>query len=123
MLNTYFIMVTLLYLFLIYFMCVSVSPECMSVHHLWAGTHGDQKRVLNPLGLELQVVISYHVSAGNQIVDFWKEQPVVLKPEPFISLASRLDSKKNYLFSPYMHWCFTCMYVCVRVTSWNYRQL
>ena len=26
-----------------------------------------QKRALDPLGLELQMVVSYHVGAGNQI--------------------------------------------------------
>lgn len=33
------------------------------------GACGDQKRVLDPLGLDLQVVGSHHVHAGNQIQD------------------------------------------------------
>lgn len=33
------------------------------------GVWGDQKRVLDPLGLDLQVVGSHHVHAGNQTRD------------------------------------------------------
>ena len=29
------------------------------------GTHGSQKKVLAPLGLELQLVVGHHVGAGN----------------------------------------------------------
>lgn len=36
-------------------MCVMCMP----------GAHGDQKKVLGPLELELQVFVSHHVDAGN----------------------------------------------------------
>ena len=39
------------------FMCVHVLCEC--------GTSGGQKRALDPLELELQMVVSHHVAAGN----------------------------------------------------------
>lgn len=41
-------------------MCV--LPTCMTVYHMHA--HGDQYK--NPLEVELQIVVNYHVGAGNQ---------------------------------------------------------
>lgn len=32
---------------------------------VWPGVYGDQKRVSNPLELELQVAMNHHVSAEN----------------------------------------------------------
>lgn len=46
--------------FIIFFMCISVLPPCMFV----PGAQRSQKRVLDPLKLELQMVVSYLV-AGN----------------------------------------------------------
>lgn len=42
--------------------------DCMYVCVLMCvpGTHGDEKRTLDSLGLQLQLVMSYHVCAGNQ---------------------------------------------------------
>lgn len=36
-------------------MCVCV---CVSVYHVYVGTYGSQKRMLGPLELQLQVVVS-----------------------------------------------------------------
>lgn len=44
-------------------MYMSVLPACASYVH---GACGGQKRVSNPLELELQMVRSYHVDAGIQ---------------------------------------------------------
>jgi hypothetical protein len=43
--------------------------------------HGDQKRTLDPLGLELQTVVKCHVDAGDQtkLLEKW---PMLLTTEP-----------------------------------------
>lgn len=38
---------------------------CLCIRHL-SGALGGQKRALDPLKLELQMVVSCHVGAGNQ---------------------------------------------------------
>ena len=35
------------------------------VHHMRVGAGGGQKRALDPLELQLQIVVSYHVGSGN----------------------------------------------------------
>lgn len=42
-----------------YFKCMSALPACTP------GAHGEQKGVLNPLKLELQMVVYCHLGAGN----------------------------------------------------------
>ncbi|KAL6041276.1 hypothetical protein STEG23_022982 [Scotinomys teguina] len=44
----------------------------MSVNHLHAGSIGGQKKTLNPLELELQMVVNCRVDAGHQIQVFCK---------------------------------------------------
>ena len=45
----------------------------MSVHHMVAMQYpGVQKRMSEPLGLELLMVMSHHVGAWNQIFILWK---------------------------------------------------
>lgn len=44
----------------------------MSLHHMNAWYHVSQKRVLDPLKLELQMVMSYHVGTVNPTYAFWK---------------------------------------------------
>lgn len=39
----------------------------MYVYVVWCNAHGGQKRVLNPLELELHVVVSHPLGAGNSI--------------------------------------------------------
>lgn len=40
----------------------------MHVYAVYVGSaYGGQKRVWNPLELELQIVVSHHLNAGNQI--------------------------------------------------------
>lgn len=43
--------------------------ECFAFMHVCtlyvSGAHGDQKRVLDPLELELETVMRHHVGAGN----------------------------------------------------------
>ena len=46
------------------------------------GVLGGQKRVLDPLGLELQVAVSYHGGAGELNPGPLEEEPVLLTPEP-----------------------------------------
>ena len=50
-------------------MWMDVLPIHMSVYHMCA--QGGQKRALDLLELELQMVVSYHVGAGPDLV-FWK---------------------------------------------------
>jgi hypothetical protein len=47
-------------------MCRNILSECISVYHSMPGAHGGQKRPLDPLELEAQMVVSYHVGVGNQ---------------------------------------------------------
>ena len=42
-----------------------VPAACISVHHGIPGTCGGQKKALDSLKLELQVIVSWHVAAGN----------------------------------------------------------
>lgn len=49
------------------FMWMGVLPACMSVCHMHGDTHQGQKKALNPLELNSQVVVSYSVGPGNQI--------------------------------------------------------
>ena len=37
-------------------------PGCMAVYHMCAEASGDQERALNPLELELQMIMSHHVA-------------------------------------------------------------
>ena len=50
-----------------YFMCVGISPTWVSVHHV--GAVSLEARPLVSLELELQMVVSLHVDAGNQTQD------------------------------------------------------
>lgn len=51
--------------FIIYVMCLGVLPVCMSVHFVQAGYPRGPEEVISSLGLELKVVVSRHVCAGN----------------------------------------------------------
>ena len=53
-----------------YFIYMSVLPICLSVCH--AHARGSQKRSLDPLELQLEMVVSCHVGAGNKIQVFCK---------------------------------------------------
>jgi hypothetical protein len=58
--------------------------------HVWLCTlcvqaRGGQKRALDPLELELQMVASHHVGAGNQTLVLCK---IIKYPEPLSSLSS-----------------------------------
>lgn len=57
---------TLVFNFFILLMCLSVLPAYMSVGHMCAWHHRSQKRVLDPLGLELETDVRHHVNAGDQ---------------------------------------------------------
>lgn len=50
------------------FLCVQIgiSPACMSVHLHACSAGGSQKRAPDLGGLELQVIVSCYVGAGNQ---------------------------------------------------------
>lgn len=56
---------------LIYNYFTSILPACMSAYHMCAGAQVNQKRVLDPLDLELQMVVRYHVGSGNQTCILW----------------------------------------------------
>ena len=43
---------------------MSILPACMSVHYVYASAFTVQKRALDPLKLELQVIVSCLVGAG-----------------------------------------------------------
>lgn len=52
---------------------MGVFPEHMFVYHIClSGTFGDQKKLSDPLKLELQTVVSRHVCVGNGIWALWK---------------------------------------------------
>lgn len=56
----------------IFILCViSILPELIYVHNKY-NAHRYQKRVFGPLELELQLVVSHHVGAGNQTMARWE---------------------------------------------------
>jgi hypothetical protein len=55
----------------IYVLCTAYAPSAS----------GDQKTVLNPLELELQMVVSHCVGAGNHIQVLWKSISLALNAE------------------------------------------
>lgn len=47
-----------------FFMYMVILAACISLYHVHA-THGSQKRALNHLELELQMIINCYVGSGN----------------------------------------------------------
>lgn len=43
-----------------------------SVHCMYSGACGCQKRVFNPIGLQLQMAVNHKVGAGNRTQVLWK---------------------------------------------------
>lgn len=82
-------------------MCVSVSPACMSVHrlHAWCPWRPDIFRFCGVGVLELQMVVSCLLGAGNQTQALWKNSQVWL----FFFFFLTLFSVNGY---------FTCMCIC-----------
>lgn len=62
-------------------------------YHMPSETHGGQKRILNFLELELQMVLSNHVDTGNNVCALWKSTQLLL----------------NCLFSSF-YFCFYIMW-------------
>ena len=48
-----------------YFMCMAVLSALYVCEPCMSGACEDQKRALDPLELELQIVVSHHVDAGH----------------------------------------------------------
>lgn len=65
-------------------MFMDVLPACMSVHHMRVWCRGGQRRVSDPLELELQTVVSHHVGVPLE------EQPVLLIAESSLQALSAL---------------------------------
>ena len=84
----------LLFLFYVYecIACIDVSAPLLY--------NRGQKRVLDPLELELQMVVSHHMVVGNQTQVLLKAQPVLLTAEPSLQLCpwKFLRSKKNFIW-------------------------
>lgn len=60
--------ITKIIYFFPYFMCTDILPVCMSVYHVCmclVPKKLEGGRVLDPMELKFQTVVSYHVSAGN----------------------------------------------------------
>lgn len=56
----------ILKIYLFFFMCMYVLPACTYVYVCMPAAHRGQKRVLNPLVLDLQKVVSCYVGSRNQ---------------------------------------------------------
>lgn len=54
----------IIYLFKFYFMCLDVLPVWLSVYYICVGSVVT-RRELDPLGLELKMVMSCYVGAGS----------------------------------------------------------
>ena len=76
-------------------MRMGVSLACISVLCTVYSVCGGQKRVADCRELQLGMVVSYYVSAGNHPGPL-EEQPVLLTTEP--SLRPQINS-----FNPYTH--------------------
>lgn len=46
-------------------MCMSVLSACLYVYHMYHGDLGGQNEILDLLKLELRMVVSHSVDAGN----------------------------------------------------------
>lgn len=71
---------------------------CSCVHHVHVGAFRD--KALDPLGLELQVVVSHHVYAGNQSWDLCKNSQcslMLLPPFPTNSYVLSILNKYRLL--------------------------
>lgn len=68
-------------------MCMRVLPVCMYQHHTCACCQRDQKRVSDPLEVDLQTVVSRHMDAENQM------SPL---QEPRVPLAAALSSVPGF---------------------------
>lgn len=55
-------------------MYVSVLPACIPMHYVCLVSE-DARRDLDALGLELQIVVIYHVGAGKWILALCKSSP------------------------------------------------
>lgn len=56
------------------FMCMDVLSICMSVYHMHAGHPQRPGEGVDPLILDLQMVVNQHVGAGDRTLDFWKSK-------------------------------------------------
>ena len=56
-------------------MCMGILPTRL------CNALGRQKRVCDPLELELGVAVNHHVGAGNQTQTHWDEHPILLTTE------------------------------------------
>lgn len=80
----------------------------MSVNQFCTCTKRGQKRNPNPLQLELQIFVSYHVGSGNQTQVLWKSsQWVLLIAKPYLqhlwawelNLGPQIESQALYWLS------------------------
>lgn len=91
-------------------MYMGVFPEHMSIYQMFVWYLQRQKRISNPLELELQRVVSHHVCAGNGTWALWKSNSCsyllshLSRPSPLI-ICLDLNS---YLWALCLH-----MYVCI----------
>lgn len=68
--------------------CLLKTQVCVCAHVcVWTGAHEDQKRVSNPLELEVQAVVSHQIGAGSKLVSL-QEQQALLISEPFLQPLS-----------------------------------
>lgn len=63
------------------------------------GSQGGQNRELDPLGLELQKVVSLPLGASNQILLFLKEQPGLSTAKPSLQPLMNILYKRTGMFS------------------------
>lgn len=78
-----------------YFMCTRVLLHYVFVPHSWS-VCGGQKRALDPWELELEVIVGYHVSAGNEIQVICKPKecfkpPIQLSKSELIYTSTHID--------------------------------
>lgn len=75
---------------LTFILFVRVFCLCVYMHSMWVpSAHRDQKRAFNPLKLELQMIVNFHVGAGNKTQILWRAASI---PNCWaISLAMNLN--------------------------------
>jgi hypothetical protein len=59
----------------------------MSVNEVMHYAHRGQKRALDILQLELQMIVSHHVGVGNHTQDFGKSRHIELSLQPFADIS------------------------------------
>lgn len=99
----------------IYFMCISVLPLCACVYTMCSAL-GSQKRALEFLELEIQIVVKCFVGARNWTLVLWKNSKCSY-PLNNLSNFPKNDLKKNWYSLSFKLCLCVCVCVCAYICT------